>query len=184
MPESWAIIIPRDSLPYLKRLFPDGCTLAFTQNKLQASSETVQFRSKLVQGPYPKTDKLIPSAADALRIQCDAGELSAMATRVAAIAGPDISWVTVYPRGDHILISSAGKADAEDALAAECAGSIDQITLSTKVLCPLLAGLGATRVRLSQAAQGAAVRIDSLEHTDRIGVAMPVYARGAERRAA
>lgn len=184
IPDDRSIIIPRDTLPYLKRLFPDGCRLALTENKLQATDEAVRFVSKLVQGPYPSLQNLIPAASDELSIRCDAQEIATAAERVAAIAGGDTHWVTLFPRGDHVLLTAANKAEAEDIVTAECSGAIDQVTISTRIFGPLLATLGAETVRLTQNAAGTPIRVDPLAVSGRVGVVMPVRFRAEMRVAA
>lgn len=184
IPPERSIIIPRDTLPYLKRLFPEGCRLALTANKLQATDEAVRFVSKLVHGPYPAMDALIPQAASELSIQCNAAEIATATDRIAAIAGGDTHWVTLFPRGDHVLLTAANKAEAEDIVVAECSGSIDQVTISTRIFGPLLTTLGAEKVRLSQAAPGVPIRVDPLSVAGRIGIVMPVRFRAEMKEAA
>lgn len=184
IPIAQSIIIPRDTLPYLKRLFPEGCRLALTANKLKATDEAVTFVSKLIEGPYPSLNALIPQVSDQLSIQCDAAELARATDRIAAIAGGDTHWVTLFPRGDHVLLTAMNKADVEDTVAAECAGSIEQVTISTRIFGPLLTTLGAGRVCLSQSAYGLPIRVDPLATENRIGIVMPVRFKAEERREA
>lgn len=98
--EANQFIIPRASIAGVSRAFaglPAGATMTVHANRerVRFVSGAVDASVRLVEGPYPKYDMLMPARDAALVVVCDRAELSALAKRVGVVAGFEMGSETI-----------------------------------------------------------------------------------------
>lgn len=171
IPPARSIIVPKETVGHLARLFPEGCRLELNERRLRAASDGIVLVSKLIDGTFPDADRVIPRPSDKLTIEANAADLARAAQSVAAVSGETA--VRLEPEGGRLVIRNSQGVEAEDAIEAVCSGA-GPVGINARYLAGIALALECETVRLSQADPGSPVRVDPIGVTDRLAVIMPM----------
>jgi DNA polymerase-3 subunit beta len=146
------LIVPPKALQQVEKLFDAGDELqiARSESHLGFRTERTEVYTRLIEGPYPNYEQVIPTDADK-ECLADRAELAAALRRVAIVASDQTHRVRLSfaPGRLALTVETPDLGEAEDELAVEYTGSPLDIGFNAQYLLEVLRYIDTDQVKLS-----------------------------------
>ena len=172
-------IIPRDSVQHIERLIGDNdedVRLFVGKERLRAAQGDFTLTTKLVDGPYPEVDRLIPRNTEH-SITADRETLRQALHRVAILSNDRAPEVRLTMAGEHLTIRSSNpeREEAEEIVAVDYDGTEEsEIGFNVRYIQDVLGALDTESVRVSMPEGNSIALIEGLGAEDSLYIVMPV----------
>jgi DNA polymerase-3 subunit beta len=172
------LIIPPKALQQVEKLYTADAELeiAKSDNHLAFRSEERQIFTRLIEGPYPNYEQVIPTDNDKNAIASRAS-LEASIRRMAVVASDQTHRVRLSfePGRLKFRVQTPDLGEAEDELAVDYAGETLEIGFNATYLLEILRHIGTDDVRMSfKAPERAATFSPTDEDVDYLCLVMPL----------
>jgi DNA polymerase-3 subunit beta len=156
-------IVPPKALDQVRRLFgaADEIEIAKSENHLGFRSGQTLVYTRLIEGPYPNYEQVIPRDNDRIAI-VDKGALSATLRRVGVVASDQTHRVRLGFSGGNLkfTVSTPDLGEAQDEMAVTYEGEPIEIGFNANYLLEILKFMPTDEVRLSMKAPERAATIE------------------------
>ena len=149
------LIVPPKALQQVEKLFSadDELQIARSESHLGFRTERTEVYTRLIEGPYPNYEQVLPKDSDK---ECvvDRAELTAAIRRMAILASDQTHRVRISfgPEKISLAVQTPDLGEAEDELPAEYTGSPLDIGFNAQYLLEVLRYLEAEEVRIKLSA--------------------------------
>lgn len=179
----WTAIIPGKSLLELAKILPDRQTnvsMQFSESHSMFSLDSTQFYTRLIEGTYPDTSRIIPTSYKT-DVFVALEEISGAIDRAALIARDrDNHMVRMEVEGGTITISSSSPEIgnvSESVEAKKQSGDNLTIAFNAKYVLDALKALGEGEIRVQFNGSNHPFTIQRREHQDALQLISPVLMR-------
>ncbi len=147
------VIVPRKGVQELMRLLDDAeepAQVAFGDNHIRVSLETVRFTSKLIDGTFPDYNRVIPQGGDK-HILVDRQALRQAITRVAILSNEKYRGVRFGVEGDTLRVGSQNpeQEEAEEEVGIEYGGEAVELGFNANYMLDALNAMDTERVHIT-----------------------------------
>ncbi|KPK82165.1 MAG: hypothetical protein AMS25_03420 [Gemmatimonas sp. SM23_52] len=146
------LIVPPKGLLQVERLFSaeDELQIARSESHLGFQTERVEVYTRLIEGPYPNYEQVLPQDNDKICV-ADRAELTAALRRVAIVASDQTHRVRLSfaPERLALGVQTPDLGEAEDELPVEYSGPPLDIGFNANYLLEVLRYIGTEEVRIS-----------------------------------
>ena len=177
--EAERAIIPRKSVQDLERLIGDSdedVRLSVGKTHLRAAQGDYTLTTKLVDGPYPDVDRLIPRNAD-LSVTGDRETLRQALHRAAILSSDRAPEVRLTMEGEQLTISSTNpeREEAEEVVAVDYDGSQrTEVAFNARYIQDVLGALDTESVKVSMPEGNSIALVEGPGAEESIYIVMPV----------
>jgi DNA polymerase-3 subunit beta len=149
------LIVPPKALQQVEKLFgaDDELQIARSESHLGFSTERTEVYTRLIEGPYPNYDQVLPKDSDKECV-ADRAELTAAIRRMAIVASDQTHRVRMSfaPEKISLAVQTPDLGEAEDELAAEYTGSPLDIGFNAQYVLEVLRYIETDEVRIKLSA--------------------------------
>lgn len=149
------LIVPPKALQQVERLFDaeDELQIARSESHLGFRTERAEVYSRLIEGPYPNYEQVLPKGNDKECV-ADRAELTAALKRVAIVASDQTHRVRLSfaPEKLALAVQTPDLGEAEDELPIEYTGAPIEIGFNAQYLLEVLRYMGSDEVKVSLSA--------------------------------
>jgi DNA polymerase-3 subunit beta len=154
-PPETDLIIPPKALQQVERLFDaeDELEIARSQSHLGFRTARTEVYTRLIEGPYPNYEQVLPKSQDK-DCRADRAELTAAIRRMAIVASDQTHRVRLSfsPEKLALAVQTPDLGEAEDELPIEYTGAPIEIGFNAQYLLEVLRYLGTDEVKVSLSA--------------------------------
>jgi DNA polymerase-3 subunit beta len=149
------LIVPPKALQQVERLFDaeDELEIARSQSHLGFRTARTEVYTRLIEGPYPNYEQVLPKSQDK-DCRADRAELTAAIRRMAIVASDQTHRVRLSfsPEKLALAVQTPDLGEAEDELPIEYTGAPIEIGFNAQYLLEVLRYLGTDEVKVSLSA--------------------------------
>lgn len=171
-------ILPRQAVAEIARLIdgPKTVQVAITEARVAIRAGAALYRSKLIDGAFPPTDRVVPDAEKmTAAVTVDAVTLRRAVERVALIATDKSRAVKLIAEDGGLTVAASGEAGrgAEDMVTAEVTGRVE-IGVQARYLVEMIEALDAETLTIRTSDAGGPMRITAEPGDGSLGIVMPM----------
>jgi DNA polymerase-3 subunit beta len=163
------LIVPPKALQQVERLFDaaDELEIARSESHLGFRSERVEVYTRLIEGPYPSYEQVLPKDNDK-ECNADLAELTAVLRRVAIMASDQTHRVKLkfMPEKLTMAVQTPDLGEAEDELPIEYSGPEVEIGFNATYLLEVLRYLSGEQIKITLSAPERPATFEPLDSED------------------
>jgi DNA polymerase-3 subunit beta len=146
------LIVPPKALEQIRRLFgpDDEIEIARSDNHLGFRSESTQVYTRLIEGPYPNTEQVIPRENDKV-VTADRGAITAALRRMSTVASDQTHRIrmALSPGSCKLSVQTPDLGEAQEEVAVTYEGDTLEIGFNATYMLEVLKFMPTDEVRLT-----------------------------------
>lgn len=176
--EIMQVIVPRKGIIELARLLSDGddeVSIVIGSNHIRATTESVTFTSKLVDGKFPDYDRVLPKGGDKT-IVAVRNDLRQSLNRTAILSNEKFRGIRLLLSNNEvkILANNPEQEEAEEIVSVQYTGDSLEIGFNVSYLVDVLSVLDSENVQIIVSDPNSSALIQSDEDSSAVYVVMPM----------